>query len=233
MLALVVVALLASATFSAPAGAMTPRPTASAERGQPRALFFGDSYFIGGGCSPDAKQGMAHLAGTRARLPPDRPGRRRHRLRRRQPRVRPPAVPRADPGRRPRPAQPGARRDRRRLQRPGAAGRPGEEERPEGPPHRCAQVPARAAGPGRAARPVRRLRRQHPDPRRAARGRQEAGRAVHRRHDLVRRPPRVAVRRLRAPDVRRPGELGEAAARRRSGSAAPETSPGASEPRLR
>jgi acyl-CoA thioesterase I len=64
ILALVVVALLTSATFSAPARAMTPRPTASAERGHPRALFFGDSYFVGGGCSPDAKRGMAYLAGT-------------------------------------------------------------------------------------------------------------------------------------------------------------------------
>ena len=63
--ALVVVALLASAALSAPAGAMTPRPTASAERAHPRALFFGDSYFIGGGCSPDAKRDMAHVAGTR------------------------------------------------------------------------------------------------------------------------------------------------------------------------
>jgi lysophospholipase L1-like esterase len=64
ILSLVVVALLAAAMFSAPARAVTPRPTASAERGHPRALFFGDSYFIGGGCSPDAKQDMAHLAGT-------------------------------------------------------------------------------------------------------------------------------------------------------------------------
>ena len=59
-----VVALLASAMFGAPAHAMTPRPTASAERGHPRAIFFGDSYFVGGGCSPDAKQDMAYLAGT-------------------------------------------------------------------------------------------------------------------------------------------------------------------------
>ena len=61
-----VVALLASAMFGAPAHAMTPPPTASAsaERGHPRALFFGDSYFVGGGCSPDAKQDMAYLAGT-------------------------------------------------------------------------------------------------------------------------------------------------------------------------
>ena len=61
-----VVALLASAMFGAPAHAMTPPSTAfaSAERGHPRALFFGDSYFVGGGCSPDAKQDMAYLAGT-------------------------------------------------------------------------------------------------------------------------------------------------------------------------
>ena len=62
---LVVSALLASVAVTAPAHAMAPRPTASAERGHPRALFFGDSYFIGGGCSPDAKQAMAYLAGTR------------------------------------------------------------------------------------------------------------------------------------------------------------------------
>ena len=39
----------------------------------------------------------------------------------------------------------------------------------------------------------------------------QARRAVHRRHDLARRPPRVAVRRLRAPDVRRPGTARRAA----------------------
>ena len=64
ILILVVVALLAPAGFTAPARAMTAGPTASAERGHPRALFFGDSYFVGGGCSPDATQGMAYLAGT-------------------------------------------------------------------------------------------------------------------------------------------------------------------------
>ena len=64
ILALVVAAALASPAFSAPARATTPRPTASAERGHPRALFFGDSYFVGGGCSPDGKRGMAHVAGT-------------------------------------------------------------------------------------------------------------------------------------------------------------------------
>lgn len=36
-------------------------PVAKAGR---RALFFGDSYFVGGGCSPDRTRGMAHLAGT-------------------------------------------------------------------------------------------------------------------------------------------------------------------------
>jgi lysophospholipase L1-like esterase len=61
---LVVVALLASAAFSAPAHAMSPRSAGSAELAHPRALFFGDSYFVGGGCSPDAKQDMAYLAGT-------------------------------------------------------------------------------------------------------------------------------------------------------------------------
>ena len=64
ILSLVAVALVASATFGAPARATTPRPTAAAERSQPRALFFGDSYFVGGGCSPDARQDMAYLAGT-------------------------------------------------------------------------------------------------------------------------------------------------------------------------
>ncbi len=61
----VLCALLLSASLSEPAGAMSPRSTASAERAQPRALFFGDSYFVGGGCSPEAKQDMAYLAGTR------------------------------------------------------------------------------------------------------------------------------------------------------------------------
>jgi hypothetical protein len=63
-LLIALVALFASATLGAPARAMTPDPTSSAERGQPRALFFGDSYFVGGGCSPDEKQDMAYLAGT-------------------------------------------------------------------------------------------------------------------------------------------------------------------------
>jgi lysophospholipase L1-like esterase len=67
LLAVLCAALLASVAGDAPAHAMTPRPTSSApsaDRGHPRALFFGDSYFVGGGCSPDAKQDMAYLAGT-------------------------------------------------------------------------------------------------------------------------------------------------------------------------
>jgi GDSL-like lipase/acylhydrolase family protein len=64
LLAVLCAAVLASVSFTAPAEAMTPRPAATAERGHPRALFFGDSYFVGGGCSPDAKQDMAYLAGT-------------------------------------------------------------------------------------------------------------------------------------------------------------------------
>jgi lysophospholipase L1-like esterase len=62
--ALVVAALLGSTSLAAPAHAMAPRTVPAADRAQPRALFFGDSYFVGGGCSPDAKQDMAYLAGT-------------------------------------------------------------------------------------------------------------------------------------------------------------------------
>ena len=45
---------------AAPAGAFPaePEPRAAAKR----ALFFGDSYFVGGGCSPDAQRGMARVA---------------------------------------------------------------------------------------------------------------------------------------------------------------------------
>ena len=63
ILALVVAVLLASATLVAPARASSPGQAGAAERGRPRALFFGDSYFVGGGCSPDAKRDMAYLAG--------------------------------------------------------------------------------------------------------------------------------------------------------------------------
>jgi acyl-CoA thioesterase-1 len=38
------------------------RPGATADRVSTRALFFGDSYFVGGGCSPDRNRGMAHVA---------------------------------------------------------------------------------------------------------------------------------------------------------------------------
>ena len=56
--------VLASAVLVAPAGATSPRPATAVEKGRPRALFFGDSYFVGGGCSPDPKRDMAYLAGT-------------------------------------------------------------------------------------------------------------------------------------------------------------------------
>ena len=35
-----------------------------AAKAAPRALFFGDSYFVGGGCSPDRTADMAYLAGV-------------------------------------------------------------------------------------------------------------------------------------------------------------------------
>ena len=64
-LALLAVAPLTLAALHAPAEAGTPRPAAVvAAKTHPRALFFGDSYFVGGGCSPDAKQDMAYRAGT-------------------------------------------------------------------------------------------------------------------------------------------------------------------------
>jgi hypothetical protein len=50
--------------LGAPAAhAFLPAPDRAAKPA-PVALFFGDSYFIGGGCSPDAKQDMAYLAGV-------------------------------------------------------------------------------------------------------------------------------------------------------------------------
>jgi lysophospholipase L1-like esterase len=64
ILAPLLAALCVAAGLGAPADAMAPRPPAQLERGKPRALFFGDSYFVGGGCSPDAKRDMAYLAGT-------------------------------------------------------------------------------------------------------------------------------------------------------------------------
>jgi lysophospholipase L1-like esterase len=52
--------------MAAPAHAELPAgiPAGSPAKAKPRALFFGDSYFVGGGCSPDATQDMAYLAGT-------------------------------------------------------------------------------------------------------------------------------------------------------------------------
>jgi lysophospholipase L1-like esterase len=61
---LLVATVLAAAALVAPASAKTPGPAPTAQKGHPRALFFGDSYFVGGGCSPDRKQDMAYLAGT-------------------------------------------------------------------------------------------------------------------------------------------------------------------------
>jgi len=55
---------LATALLALPATAMTPPAVPVTDRGQPRALFFGDSYFVGGGCSPDRTQDMAYLAGA-------------------------------------------------------------------------------------------------------------------------------------------------------------------------
>ncbi len=55
--------LLGAAAPAAPA--MTPDPAArvvTSDRAGRPALFFGDSYFVGGGCSPDRDRGMAHVA---------------------------------------------------------------------------------------------------------------------------------------------------------------------------
>ena len=206
---------------------MTPAPTASAsaERGHPRALFFGDSYFVGGGCSPDAKQDMAYLAGTELGYRTTVRGAGGTGFVAANPEYDlPPYLGQIRDG-----AldvrEPGARRDRGRLQRRGAAGRPGEEERPEDPPTSRANKYPRAllvlVGPldpygGYAdSIPIR-------DALHAVA--KQARRAVHRRHDLARRPPRVAVRRLRPPDVRRPGAARRSGSRRRSASAAPDPS---------
>jgi lysophospholipase L1-like esterase len=63
-LGLLAATALATASLAVPAKAMTPVLAPAAERAHPRALFFGDSYFVGGGCSPDRTQDMAYLAGT-------------------------------------------------------------------------------------------------------------------------------------------------------------------------
>ena len=64
LLVLVVAVLLVATAYSAPAQAVAPPADDGARKAQPRALFFGDSYFIGGGCSPDRKRDMAYLAGV-------------------------------------------------------------------------------------------------------------------------------------------------------------------------
>jgi hypothetical protein len=65
----IVAALLVAAGLGGTAAAAPPpgaeRAAVTAQKGHPRALFFGDSYFVGGGCSPDAKRDMAYLAGAR------------------------------------------------------------------------------------------------------------------------------------------------------------------------
>lgn len=40
-------------------------PAVARQAKPPRALFFGDSYFVGGGCSPERTRGMAYVAGVR------------------------------------------------------------------------------------------------------------------------------------------------------------------------
>jgi lysophospholipase L1-like esterase len=60
------VLLAALLSLSVPTAHAGPADTAPVQaRKAPLALFFGDSYFIGGGCSPDRKQDMAWLAGVR------------------------------------------------------------------------------------------------------------------------------------------------------------------------
>jgi lysophospholipase L1-like esterase len=64
-LLVLVLALLSLAAPPAQAVRAAPEtgPTVEARKA-PKALFFGDSYFVGGGCSPDRKAGMAWLAGV-------------------------------------------------------------------------------------------------------------------------------------------------------------------------
>jgi len=52
-----------STSPSAPSGSSVPSAT-PAPRAKRTALFFGDSYFVGGGCSPDPSQDMAAVAGA-------------------------------------------------------------------------------------------------------------------------------------------------------------------------
>ena len=134
----------------------------------PRALFFGDSYFVGGGCSPDAQAGHGLPGRRRARLPAGGPRRRRHRLRRGEPRLRPPALPRPDPRRRARRQQPAGWWSSRAAPTTSAC----PSTRSATTPGRCCGSPGdlyphARARPGRPDGHLRRLRRQHPDPRRA------------------------------------------------------------------
>ena len=62
-LLLLLAALLGLSTSAAHAAQGDPDPDRAAKPA-PRALFFGDSYFVGGGCSPDRKADMAWLAGV-------------------------------------------------------------------------------------------------------------------------------------------------------------------------
>jgi len=56
---------LAALPVGPAADAVAPRPPSAPQaKGHPRALFFGDSYFVGGGCSPDRSRDMAYLAGA-------------------------------------------------------------------------------------------------------------------------------------------------------------------------
>ena len=210
ILALLVVVLLASAMLIAPTQAMAPSPSASAERAHPRALFFGDSYFVGGGCSPDAKQNMAYLAGTELGYRTTVRGAGGTGFVAANPEYDiPPYLAQIHDG----------ALDVRNPELVVIAGGSNDVGQPVDQVKKNAQKILRIArkkyprallvlvGPmdpygGYAdSIPIR-------DALRAVA--KEAGRAVHRRHDVARRPPRVAVRRLRAPDVRRPRAAGEA-----------------------
>src|SRR4051812_46306358 len=62
--AVAVVLVVPSAPVDAAPDPVATRPVAAgAAKRLPRAVFFGDSYFVGGGCSPDPTRDMAQLAG--------------------------------------------------------------------------------------------------------------------------------------------------------------------------
>lgn len=65
-LLLLVLAALVVVLAGAPVATALPAadPSSPVDRQARTALFFGDSYFVGGGCSPDAQRGMAELAGV-------------------------------------------------------------------------------------------------------------------------------------------------------------------------